>query len=99
MCILQRNETIESEAFEKGLAKGKAEAAAKQEETDTQSSAADEVRHFVIFSQIISVFSWYIDGRSMRGPWITITALKVDGSNHTRALTECSLIVHSAAIG
>jgi len=40
----ERNETIESEAFEKGLAKGKAEAAAKQEETDTQSSAADEVK-------------------------------------------------------
>ena len=52
MCILQRNETIESEAFEKGLAKGKAEATADQEEKNTQSNTADEVRNLIIFSQI-----------------------------------------------
>ena len=41
---MQKNESIESEAFERGLAKGKAESANdKKQETDDKPNTAEEV--------------------------------------------------------
>ena len=43
-CTSQKNENIESEAFERGLAKGKAESHDNPEEMNSKSNAAEEVK-------------------------------------------------------